>query len=198
MYTDYYSGCIYDKLMGFGFGLILLSLIFCVIVIIAQWKLFTKAGKPGWASIVPFYCSYVEFQIFWGNGWLFVLPFILTFLSGIPVIGIVLLVINVIIALLHQYKTAEAFGQGLGFTLGLIFLHPIFLCILAFGDYTYKGVPIDGASYNELKNKFDKVDEMSKNTAYEAPPKEKEKDIKFENPDDNLDDIIDAEPKKKN
>ena len=39
MYTDYYSGYVYDKLMGFGFGLILLSLIFCVIVIIAQWKL---------------------------------------------------------------------------------------------------------------------------------------------------------------
>ena len=104
------------------------------------------------------------------------------------------MIINLVIALLHQYKTAEAFGQGLGFALGLIFLHPIFLCILAFGDYTYKGVPVDGASYNELKDKFDKVDEMSKNTSYEAPPTEKEKDIKFENPND---DIIDVEPKKK-
>lgn len=112
--------------------------------------------------------------------------------------GFVLMIINLVIALLHQYKTAEAFGQGLGFTLGLIFLHPIFLCILAFGDYTYKGVPIDGASYKELKNKFDKVDEMSKNTVYDAPPEEKEKDIKFENPDDNSDNIIDVDPKKKN
>ena len=103
------------------------------------------------------------------------MPFILAVLSGIPLLGFVLMIINLVIALLHQYKTAEAFGQGLGFALGLIFLHPIFLCILAFGDYTYKGVPVDGASYNELKDKFDKVDEMSKNTSYEAPPTEKEK-----------------------
>ena len=52
-----------------GFWLIILA--FFVLNIVAGWKIFEKAGQPGWASIVPFYNSYIRYKIFWGNGWLF-------------------------------------------------------------------------------------------------------------------------------
>ena len=45
------------------------SLAISVLLIVAMWKIFQKAGKPGWAAIVPFYNSYVMYEITWGSGW---------------------------------------------------------------------------------------------------------------------------------
>lgn len=44
-----------------------------ILVIVAKWKLFEKAGEPGWACVVPLYDSYVLFKLSWGNGWYFLL-----------------------------------------------------------------------------------------------------------------------------
>lgn len=178
MYSDYYL----RQLMSAGAGFIFFLLAIVVVLIVAQWKIFVKAGKPGWASIVPFYSSYVEYAIFWGNGWLFLVPIVLSLVVAVPVIGWILGIIEAVILILHQYKTAEAFGQGLGFTIGLILLHPIFICMLAFGSYTYKGVPIDGVSYKEMKAKFDKADAKAKVTNFDAPPAEKVRPVEFEKP----------------
>lgn len=100
---------------------------FAVIILcfVALWKIFVKAGKPGWACIIPFYNSYCMFDIAMGNGWLFLLMFI-------PIV-------NIIMSIFAMYKLAQAFGKGIGFTLGLIFLSLIFICILAFGDAEYIG-----------------------------------------------------------
>ena len=100
-----------------------------VLGIIAMWKLFEKAGEPGWASIIPFYNVYVLFKITWGNGWKFL--FLL-----IPIANIVFMIITMV-------KLAKAFGQGGRFAVGRIFLSIIFYCILAFGPATYLGVPQD-------------------------------------------------------
>ena len=59
----------------------LLVVAYFVISIIANWKIFTKAGQPGWAAIVPFYKQYIEFKIYWGNGWLFLVPIVLAALA---------------------------------------------------------------------------------------------------------------------
>lgn len=53
------------------------------------------------------------------------------------------------------YKQSVAFGQGIGFTIGLFFLNPIFNMILAFGQYRYYGIPQDGCSYDQMKQKYD-------------------------------------------
>lgn len=103
--------------------IIMLAII--VLMIIAQWKIFTKAGKPGWASIIPFYNTYCLFDIAWGNGWLFLLTFI-------PCIGI-------IFQYIAFFKLGKAFGQGTGFGIGLILLNPIFMLILGFGKAEYAG-----------------------------------------------------------
>lgn len=98
-----------------------------VLGIVAMWKIFEKAGEPGWAAIIPFYNLYVLFKITWGNGWKFL--FLL-----IPIANVVFLIITMV-------KLAKAFGKSGGFAVGLIFLSVIFYCILAFGDAQYIGVP---------------------------------------------------------
>jgi len=98
-----------------------------VLGIVAMWKIFEKAGEPGWAAIIPFYNLYVLFKITWGNGWKFL--FLL-----IPIANFVFLIITMV-------KLAKAFGKSGGFAVGLIFLSVIFYCILAFGDAQYIGVP---------------------------------------------------------
>lgn len=103
----------------------LISIAVGVVMLVAIWKVFQKAGEPGWAAIVPFYQTYVMYKISFGNGWLFLLIFV-------PCV-------NVIMGIIAIFKLAKAFGKGGGFALGMIFLTPIFWCILAFGDAQYLG-----------------------------------------------------------
>ena len=96
-----------------------------ILIVAAVWKVFTKAGKPGWASIIPIYNLIVLLEI-----------------AGKPIWWIILLLIplvNFVIAILVYISLAEKFGKGVGFALGLVFLPFIFFPILAFGDATYRG-----------------------------------------------------------
>ncbi len=105
----------------------LLSVAVAILGVVAMWKIFVKAGEPGWAAIIPLYNLYVLFKITWGSGWKFLLMLI-------PIANFVILIITMV-------KLAKAFGKGGGFAVGLIFLSVIFYCILAFGDAQYVGVP---------------------------------------------------------
>ena len=96
-----------------------------VLMIAAIWKLFTKAGEPGWASIVPIYGTIVLLRIT-GRPWWWI------FLFFIPLVNIVILII-------HYIDIAKSYGKGVGFALGLMFLSPIFLPILGFGSARYVG-----------------------------------------------------------
>lgn len=102
-------------------GLIVLALI--ALIIASLWIIFTKAGKPGWASLIPVYNLYVMLQIVGKPAW-----WLLLFL--IPVV-------NVILSILLNFELARSFSKGTGFALGLIFLPMIFLPILAFSDAAY-------------------------------------------------------------
>jgi hypothetical protein len=103
----------------------LLGSVFGLVVLIALWKVFTKAGKPGWAVLIPIYNLYVLLEIVGRPGW-----WLLMFL--IPVI-------NVIFLVMLYFDLAKSFGKGSGFALGLIFLGPIFILILGFGSAQYIG-----------------------------------------------------------
>jgi hypothetical protein len=101
-------------------------LVLFVIVIAGFWKTFEKAGKPGWASIVPIYNIMVLLEI-----------------AGKPMWWIILMLIplvNLVIAVIVAIAVARNFGKGVGFALGLIFLGFIFYPILGFGDAQYKPV----------------------------------------------------------
>lgn len=101
-----------------------------VLLIIAMWKIFTKAGKPGWASIIPIYNIVVMFQIIGLNPWLLLLYLI-------PVVNFV---VAIVFSIMQASRLSKAFGKGTGFALGLFFLNPIFLLMLGFGDSKYIGI----------------------------------------------------------
>jgi len=103
----------------------LISLAFVVLMIVSVWKVFTKAGQPGWACIIPFYNVYIMLKIAGKPGWWLVLFFI-------PIV-------NIVIGIIALIGFANNFGKGGGFAVGLLFLPFIFYPILAFGAATYKG-----------------------------------------------------------
>ena len=110
---------------GVGAGAIIIWLALAILMIVSFWKIFTKAGKPGWASIIPFYNIYVMLQIAGKPGWWLILYFI-------PLV-------NLIIGIIVTVAFAQRFGKGAGFAVGMIFLGIIFYPILAFGDARYVG-----------------------------------------------------------
>ncbi len=103
----------------------IVSFVMAVLTIIARWKVYTKAGKPGWGSLIPFYSNYCLFDIAWGNGWLFLLGFV-------PCV-------NFVVAIMLCFKLAKSFGKGTGFGFGLLFLNTIFFLILGFDNSQYIG-----------------------------------------------------------
>lgn len=106
--------------------------VIAILMIIARWRIFTKAGEAGWKSIIPFYNGFVQLKISGLSPWLYLL-----FFAGIiPFVGPLITLIFAIYAL---YRLAASFGKGVGFTIGLIFLSPIFMLILAFGSAQYVG-----------------------------------------------------------
>ena len=96
-----------------------------VFVIVSMWKVFTKAGKPGWGAIIPFYNVYLLLKIAGKPGWWLVLYFI-------PLV-------NIVIAIIACIGVAQNFGKSAGFGVGLALLGFIFFPILAFGDAQYVG-----------------------------------------------------------
>ena len=101
-------------------------------MIAAMWKVFTKAGKPGWASIIPIYNMVVLLDIAGKPVWWIILFFI-------PIV-------NLIFAILTYVGLADRFGKGGGFAVGLILLGIIFFPILGFGGAQYRGAVAKAAA----------------------------------------------------
>lgn len=118
-YSD--NGGLLAVLGAFGF----IWLIFAVLMIVSFWKIFSKAGKPGWAAIIPIYNLIVWLEIVNKPVWWIILLLI-------PIVNFVILIILV-------HRLSLSFGQGIGFTLLLIFVGIVGYPLLAFGDYKYVG-----------------------------------------------------------
>ena len=124
--SDYATDALSGALAGIGIGTWIVSIALCVLEIVSMWKIFTKAGKPGWAAIVPIYNIVVLFQIAGMNPWLILLYLV-------PVA-------NIIVTIMVYVNLAKAFGKGAGYAVGLLFLNSIFIPILAFSSAEYQGV----------------------------------------------------------
>jgi len=120
---------------------ILISLAIAVVMIIANWKIFTKAGEEGWKCIIPFYNMYTQYKFTW-NTKMFWIMFGLSLACIIPLLGFVAAIAVFVINIMALNKLAKSFGKGTGFTVGLIFLNAIFLLILGFGDAEYQGADL--------------------------------------------------------
>lgn len=159
--------------LGGMFGTMLtVCLIIAVILIIAWWRIFEKAGEKGWKAIIPIYNFYILFKIcgiknlFWVYLGVAIFACILsginppvestvtmsnsiiTYTDMSPTIDwsnhvpyligtIVTAAASIAFAIVISIKLAKAFGKGVGFTLGLIFLSGIFYMILGFGKAKY-------------------------------------------------------------
>ncbi|MFK8039154.1 MAG: DUF5684 domain-containing protein [Crocinitomicaceae bacterium] len=105
---------------------IILALGFLVFIIAALWKVFEKAGQPGWAAIVPIYNYYIMAKMaekpdYW------------TILMLIPFV-------NIVFIIWAWNRIVKRFGKDEAFTVGVILLGIVFIPILGFGDAQYKGL----------------------------------------------------------
>ena len=103
----------------------IIPLAILILWIAGLWKIFEKAGHPGWAAIIPIYNMYIITKIA-GKEWWWLL------LLLIPIV-------NIVIAIILYIAVAEKFGKGVGFAICLVFLPFIFAMILVFGDAEFEG-----------------------------------------------------------
>ena len=104
---------------------VILYLAIIVLMIIALWKIFVKAGKPGWAAIIPIYNFIVLLEIVGKPTWWIILYLI-------PIVNIIFLIWTINLLSL-------SFGKDVGFTIGMLLLSFIFIPVLGFGNAEYKG-----------------------------------------------------------
>ena len=146
-------------------------MIFCIIMlamlillVIARWRLFSKAGEKGWKSLIPIYSSYVMYKLVWSAKSfviyvvLWAVSVIATLASGqyafLPngqmmyvgggsfILGFLSTIASIgvlVYMVLFSIKTALAFGRKPAFAIGLLLLPSIFTLILAFGSAQYQG-----------------------------------------------------------
>jgi hypothetical protein len=111
----------------------LIYLLIAILMVAATWKLFTKAGKPGWAALIPVYSTIVSLE-----------------LVGMPLWWIAIAIfVSPVYIVFFSVNLAKSFGKDTTYALGLIFLPLIFLPMLAFGKSQYQG-PVEPSSTNPM------------------------------------------------
>ena len=118
-----------------------------VLLLIAWCRIFRKADLPWERVFVPVYGGYWQYGIanckglFWANLGLNVFSVLLGFLvqdrSGRNTLSIIIFIASLVLFSVYCYRLSDVFGHGIGFTIGLVLLHPIFIMILGFGDSEY-------------------------------------------------------------
>jgi len=108
-----------------GTTAIIIYVAIVVLMIASLWVIYTKAGKPGWAAIIPIYNIIVLLEIV-GKPWWWLLLMLIPF-------------VNIVFAIWMTNLLSKSFGQNEGFTVGLLLLSIIFYPILAFGSAKYGG-----------------------------------------------------------
>jgi len=99
-------------------------ILLCLVDAAGGWRVYAKAGKPGWAVLIPIYNVVVLLRIAGCPPWWI-------FLMFIPLV-------SQIVFILIMIGLAKKFGKGIGFGLALGLLGPIFLPILGFGSSKYQ------------------------------------------------------------
>lgn len=143
---------------GIGAGMIIFWLAVMVLVYASMWKIFVKAGKPGWAAIIPIYNAIVLIEI-----------------VGKPTIWILWLLIpcvNFVFGIWLINLLSKSFGKTEGYTVGLILLPIVFYPILGFGDAKYLGPSAAEAQngFNNPNNPFGN-NSFGSNDPFNQPPK---------------------------
>lgn len=127
-----------ETMYGFLYGWIIFCLAMAIFLIIAQWKVFEKAGQPGWAVLIPIYNIYVMTKIGGKPGWW--------------VLMLILPILNIVFFIWLLNMISKSFGKDEGFTVGLVLLGIVFWPILGFGSAQYLGPYGDQAAFQARQN----------------------------------------------
>ena len=109
---------------------ILVVLPILLILVVASWKIFTKAGQPGWAILIPVYNIYVYTKVLSRPKWWI----LLYFFAIVPFVGSFAVLF---VSIIDSFRLAKLFGKAPVFGVGLLLLPFIFYSILAFGSAEY-------------------------------------------------------------
>ena len=104
--------------------LLIFWLAFIVFIIASIWKVFTKAGQPGWAAIVPIYNYIIMCKIAQKPTWW-------------TAIILLVPVVNIVFLIMLWHNIVIRFGKTAGFTVGVFLLGFVFVPILGFGSAEY-------------------------------------------------------------
>lgn len=105
---------------------IIIEVAICLLVLISEWRLFTKADQHGWTVLIPFYNVWDYYKFLCGRGkamFRLLIPFY-----------------SIYWAIKSDIKLAHAYGKSTGFGWGIVFLPYIFIPILGLGKAEYAGV----------------------------------------------------------
>ncbi len=143
------AGSIIGAMLGV---FLVLGIVYFILRVIADWKIFTKAGVAGWKSLIPFLCDYEEYKLCWKGSLGLVAAVCLAFINyvttrvkspnnGMVILMGVLAILGLVLSFIQSQRLSRAFGKGAGFGVGLFLLGPIFRLILGFGSARYVGHP---------------------------------------------------------
>ena len=123
MYTTYNSGSDLSSVSPVAW-IIYIAII--LLELVALWKIYTKAGQPGWAAIIPIYNIIVFLKIIKMDWWHILIMIFVPFAA-------------LVYSIIFDFKLAKVFGKGVGYGFLLLFFTPIMYPVLAFGDAKYEG-----------------------------------------------------------
>lgn len=138
---------------GLTILLMIASAVLFILQIVAEWKIFTKAGKPGWHSLIPFVRGHQTYGIAWESKFYWIIVVLSFASSGLIYLaenmvgeGIATLLYLIVIAMDIAFivievkmslRMAKVFGKGTGFGIGIYFLPGIFMLPLGLGAAKY-------------------------------------------------------------
>ena len=160
---------------GFIGTFFVMGLIICVLLIVAMWRLFEKAGEKGWKSLIPIYDMYILYKIagskaiFWASLCISIICSITTATNALPIdytasqeviteqlnaldwnnyipfiaAAVISIITSIVFYVIVAHRLAKAFGKGIGYTLGIIFVPEIVLLVLGFGKAKYSVKNLD-------------------------------------------------------
>ncbi len=139
-------------LVGYIMIMAVIGLIAYFLTSFGYMKVFQKAGEAGWKGWVPFLCDFTAYKLSWETRffWIFLAMTVVqgvlqTAFSGntnlfLSLLNLALVVGLAAVRFMQCIRLAKAFGKGMGFSIGLFFLPPVFLLILGLGNAPYLGI----------------------------------------------------------
>ena len=128
-----------DEIFGYGFC----AMIIAILVLISNWIIFLKAGRPGWQSLIPLYNIYVEYKLCWKGRYgllsiaLTVVSLLLVAFDADPLLISITSAASMLLQIIFCFKFSKAFGNGMFMGIILILSAGLGRIILGFGGSRY-------------------------------------------------------------